>query len=251
MNKSNEWWRTFFSGMTVDFWLRATTEEQTRLEADFIQQTLQVSAPAKMLDVPCGGGRHALALAARGFQLVGVDISTDFLTAARAGSQARALPVVWEQRDMRDLPWTREFDGAYSFGNSFGYLDEAGNLDFLKAVARTLKAGAAFVMETAYITECLFPNLQERGWYPIGDILVLSSRRYDPVECRLHVEYTMIRDGHTEKRAMSARLHSYREVAHMLETAGFVDVQGWSSFNKEPFKLGSPRLLITARTKKN
>ena len=91
-------------------------------------ESLDVPAPAKLLDVPCGGGRHCIALAGRGYDMTGVDISTDFLTAAaqsvrRQSRQDRH----WEQREMRDLPWPAEFDGAYSFGNSFGYLDDAGN----------------------------------------------------------------------------------------------------------------------------
>ena len=50
----------------VEWWLRAMTEEQTRQEADFIQEMLQVATPARLLDVPCGGGRHSLDLANRG-----------------------------------------------------------------------------------------------------------------------------------------------------------------------------------------
>ena len=62
------------------------TADQTRQDADFIQEALDVSAPAKLLDVPCGGGRHCLALAGLGYEMTGVDLSTDFLTAARAES---------------------------------------------------------------------------------------------------------------------------------------------------------------------
>ncbi len=73
---------------------------------------------------------------------------------------------------MRDLPWPEVFDGAYSFGNSFGYLDDAGNAAFLKSVAAALKPGARFVLESGYIMEHLFPILQERSEYPMGDMLM-------------------------------------------------------------------------------
>src|SRR6516225_8972777 len=103
MNAPNEWWRTFFSGTSVQMWLQATAEEQTKQEADFIQKMLQDPPPARLLDVPCGGGRHALALAGRGYAMTGVDISSDFLNAARDGAARRSLQVAWEQRDMRHL----------------------------------------------------------------------------------------------------------------------------------------------------
>ncbi|HYV38356.1 MAG TPA: methyltransferase domain-containing protein [Gemmataceae bacterium] len=240
------WWQTFFTGTATEFWLKATTPDQTRQEADFIQQILQVAAPAKLLDAPCGGGRHSLALAERGFRMTGVDISSDFLAVAKSEANRLKLDVDWHQRDMRTLPWRSEFDGAFCFGNSFGYYDGNGNAEFLQAVSIALKPGARFVLDTSYVMEVLLPILREKEWYQVGDILVLSNRRYDHVESRLHVEYTWIRGGTCEKQAMSARLHSYREISDMLAATGFAEVQGFASFAMEPFKLGANRLLVTA-----
>jgi len=247
MSKVDEWWRTFFSGGMVEFWLRATSDEQTRQEADFILQALQVAAPAKLLDVPCGGGRHSLELARRGLDMTGVDLSPEFLAAARAKATDPSAKVTWEQREKRDLPWRRHFDGAFSFGNSFGYLDDAGNAEFLKAVARTLKPGAKFLLDACYLIEGVLPSFQERVWYPLGDGVVLAERHYDHVTSRLHVEYTWIQGGKSEKRAMSARLYSYREIAQLFEDAGFTDLQAFSSLAREPFKFGSTRLLLVGR----
>ena len=187
---SVDWWRTFFSGMIVESWLKATTAEQTRQEADFIRESLRVPPPARLLDVPCGGGRHCHALAELGYDMTGVDISAEFLEAANAPAAVRSRTIAWEHREMRDLPWPEAFDGAYSFGNSFGYLDDEGNAAFLEAVANALKPGARFVLDTGYVAESLLPVLQERAWYPIDDMIMLAQRRYDPVEGRLHVEYT-------------------------------------------------------------
>jgi SAM-dependent methyltransferase len=252
MKAPNDWWRTFFSGTAVQMWLQATSEEQTKQEADFIQKMVQVPPPGRLLDVPCGGGRHALALAVRGYVMTGVDISSDFLNAARAGSLGRTAPgtlpatVTWEQRDMCDLPWAEEFDGAYCFGNSFGYQDEAGNADFLKAMGRALKPGGRFILDSSYIVEVILPTLQERAWYQTGDIITLADRRYDHVTGRLEVEYTWVRNGGMEKQAMSARLYSYREMVLLFEAAGFGDLQAFSSLTEEPFRLRAPRLLLVA-----
>ena len=219
----------------------APTPEQTRQEADFIREALDVPTPAKLLDVPCGGGRHGIALAALGYDMTGVDISTDFLTAARSQAAGKPGKIAWEQREMRDLPWPERFDGAYCFGNSFGYLDDEGNAQFLKSVAAALKPGARFTLETGYVMETLLPVLQERSWYPVGDMLMLAQRRYDPRDSRLHVEYICIRGSESEKRSMSARIYSYREIVLLLEKAGFTGVQGYGSFAREPFRLGSRR----------
>jgi SAM-dependent methyltransferase len=246
MSDSGSWWHTFFSGLAVDVWLNASTPEQTQHEADFILESLDVPAPARVLDVPCGGCRHSIVLAGRGYDMTAVDISTDFLAAAR--SQSAALPgkIDLQERDMRDLPWPETFDGAFCFGNSFGYLDDDGNAAFLKSVAAALKPGARFVLETNYLTEGLLPVLQERSWYPIGDMHMLARRRYDPLDGRLYVDYVFIRGGETQTRSMSARLYTYREMVHLLEDAGFTGVQTYSSLTREPFRQGSNRLLTIA-----
>jgi SAM-dependent methyltransferase len=242
MSAAKDWWRTFFHGAMAESWLAATTEEQTRQEADFVEKMLRVAPPARLLDVPCGGGRHSLALAARGYAMTAVDLSPTFLAAAR--SREGAGKVSWEQRDMRDLPWPAAFDGAFCLGNSFAYYDDAGNEAFVAAVARALKPGARFLLDTGYLVEGLLPVLQERAWYPWGDAITLAERRYDPAEGRLHVEYTVIRDGKLEKFPMSARLYTYRELRRLFEAAGFTDLQGYGSLAGEPFRFGSRQLLL-------
>ncbi len=241
-----DWWQTFFSGMAVESWLKATTPEQTRQEATFLRVCLDVPPPARLLDVPCGGGRHCHILAEDGYEMTGVNISAESLEAADVAQNQRSRTIAWEHREMRDLPWPEAFDGAYSFGNSFGYLDDEGNAAFLKSVADALKPGARFVLDTGYVAETLLPILQERAWYPIGDMIMLAHRRYDPFEGRLHVEYTFIRGGETELRSMSARIHTCREVIRLLDQAGFTDVRAYGSLAREPFRLGSHRLLMVA-----
>jgi SAM-dependent methyltransferase len=232
--------------MIVESWLQMVGEEQTKSEVEFIQRELGLLPPARILDVPCGGGRHSLALAAAGFQMTGVDISADFLKAACSASSTRELSVTWELREMRDLPWKQEFDGAFCFGNSFGYYDDAGNFDFLKAVAGALKPSAKFLLDTGCLTEAILSSLQERNWYQIGDIKFLRNARYDPPSSRIETEYTMIRNAQTETRSALHRIFTYRELFELVTKAGFRDLQGFGGLNREPFVLGSKRLLLLA-----
>src|SRR5712691_8743813 len=136
---STNWWENFFHGVALDFWRAVISDEQTRAEADFIHKHLQLAPGAKALDVPCGNGRISFELARRGLQMTGVDIASEFIDEARTLSARHDGSVAWRQGDMRYLPWPAEFDGAFCFGNSFGYLDDVGNADFLKALSQTLK----------------------------------------------------------------------------------------------------------------
>lgn len=241
-----EWWENFFSGIALDFWRGALTEEQTRAEADFIQKQLQLATGAKILDVPCGNGRISLELAKRGFEPAGVDIAAEFIAEARTESANRGLEVAWHNQDMRDLPWPSEFAGAFCFGNSFGYLADEGNESFLKAVSRTLAPGARFVMDVPAVAESLLPTFQERRWFEMGGITLLIDGRFDHEQSRTFTEYTFIRDGKAEKRPSSQRIYTYYELSNLLNEAGFEIGLAYSSLNEEPFKLGSPRLLLIA-----
>jgi len=227
-------------------WLQAMPEEATRSEADFVQKVLAVPPPAKLLDIPCGGGRHSLDLAARGYAMTGVDISPIFLEHARGRANASGLSIRWEEREMRDLPWEREFDGAFSLGNSFGYLTDEGNAEFLKAVARSLKPGARFLINTGSLLETVMPSLQERAWMKLGDIYFLPDRRYDAASGRVEVEYTFIRDGKAETKKTSTRLYTFREFRRLLEEAGFSDLKAYSSMNQELFQYGAKQLFMVA-----
>jgi SAM-dependent methyltransferase len=246
MNVQPDWWQSFFDGLAVEMWLKAAPEEMTVAEADFIAKTLAFPTGARLLDVPCGGGRHSLTLAARGYRMTGVDLSPAFLKVARAKAAQRGQSVAWEERDMRDLPWEAVFDGAFSLGNSFGYLPDEGNAAFLCSVARTLKPGARFLLDTSYVMEIILPSLQERSWMQVGDILSLSARHYDHCTSRLEVEYSFLKGGERETKRASSRLHSYRELCSMMEQARFTDLQACASLSGEPFKLGAHRLLLSA-----
>jgi SAM-dependent methyltransferase len=168
-----EWWENFFSGIVLDLWKEVYDEPHTRAEADFILKTLKVPNGATLLDVPCGEGRLARELASRGYALTGVDFSSDFLQEARSRAMEKGLDIRWEQRDMRDLPWHHDFDGAFCFGGSFGYFEDEGNADFVRAVCRSLKEGARFVLEIGVSMETLLPRFQTREWTRIGDFLFL------------------------------------------------------------------------------
>jgi cyclopropane fatty-acyl-phospholipid synthase-like methyltransferase len=135
------WWQTLFSGLALESLPAWSTEAQTRAEADFLVQVLEPRPGARLADVPCGNGRLTLPLAARGFDLTGVDLTAALVDEATRAARERGVPAVFERRDMRDLPWEAAFDGAFCAGNSFGYFDDAGTRAFLRAVHRILRPG--------------------------------------------------------------------------------------------------------------
>jgi SAM-dependent methyltransferase len=245
-NVPSNWWDGFFTGPVVDLWLRIVPDEHTRREVAFIREALGVAPPARVLDVPCGGGRHSLAMAAAGYRVTGVDLSADFLAAARSAAADRGLAVTWDRRPMRDLPWQDEFDGAFCFGNSFGYDTDEGNADFLRAVCRSLRPGGCFVLDYPSVLEAVLPGLPERSWFDAGDVLFLEDQHYDAARGGIVTEYTFLRDGKADRRPGFHRCYTYREVCGLLRAAAFGEVRTYGSLAQEPFAPGSRGLFLVA-----
>jgi 2-polyprenyl-3-methyl-5-hydroxy-6-metoxy-1,4-benzoquinol methylase len=248
MSTQIEWYESFFSKYWLDLQRQRKTIEQTCTDVDFIQKLLQVNPHAKVLDVPCGNGTHSLELASRGYQVTGVDLSLSLLENAQHEAIERKLKISWEGRDMRDLPWSEEFDGTFCFGGSFGYFDENGNIEFLKAVSRALRPGAKFVIETE-ITETLLPKFTERDWRQLKNKLVVQERSYDHENSRLETKLIFICDGKMEEILMSMRIYTYHELCNLLEESGFTNIEGYDFIKQQPFKYGATRLCLVATKK--
>lgn len=224
--------------------------EATRAEADFFENHLGIFPGARLLDVPCGDGRLSLEFARRGYTVTGVDISEQFLAAAcRGAAEAGIAAVAWRRSDMRDLPWEEAFDGAFCGGSSFGYLGDAGDLEFLRAVARALRPGSRFVIDAVKAVEVLLPRFRGRHELVFGDIRFEADNRYDHETGWMESRYTVSRGDRSETRLARHRIYTYREVVTMLQAAGFEDVEGFGSLQGEPFGLESGRLLFAATRK--
>lgn len=265
-----DWWQDFFSGPALDFVRDFYESSDPILESIFVERALGLTSGARVLDVPCGAGRWSVQLAAMGYDVTGVDLSRELLEmadlvasdrlrwdprASRTGANG-GLPVSWERRDMRDLPWEAEFDAVLCVWNSFGYFDEDGNAEFLRAVSRALKPGGRFLLDTpimeTYVAEM---EARDKDWWQTKEgLLALEDRWYDHATSRAESQWTFINDGEVERKRLSVRLYTYRELAALLEEAGFGNHQAYSSafgdmersheWEWDPFELGAPALCM-------
>ena len=154
-----------------------------------------------------------------------------------------------EMGDLQDLKMDGKFDGAFCFGNSFGYLNHEGMAAFLGGLSGNLEKGARFVIDTGIAAESILPTMQKRIWYKVDDILILSEHQYDCRQSRMDTEYTFLRDGKTETRKASSWVFTVAEMERLLNQAGLETLSLFESTEEQPYKLGSPRLILTAEKK--
>ena len=124
-------------------YLRYSFTKGTDQEVAFLIETLALQPGMRVLDVGCGPGRHAHALAKQGVVVHGIDISARFVALARGQAPAGAT---FERMDARSLAFTNEFDAVISLcQGGFGLLgrveDGAADDDVIVGMARALKLG--------------------------------------------------------------------------------------------------------------
>src|SRR5467141_4769442 len=104
-----DWWQTGFGPGYLALYDGLLTE-RTPVEVDQIEARLQLHPPQRILDLPCGQGRHAIELARRGYVVTGVDLSPFMLKVAEERAQAEGVRVRWLAGDMRDVIAGGTFD---------------------------------------------------------------------------------------------------------------------------------------------
>lgn len=246
----DNWTNDFFSAAALDAWRRAHAPEITQAEVDFLEQALELDElPKRLLDVPCGDARHAVELAKLGHQVTAVDQSSDNELLARKRASDARVKLDFVLADMRALPSRPAFDGAYCWGNSFGYYPRAEMKRFVAQVAQSLLPGARFVIDTATSAESLLVELERRSWVRVDDELVLLLEcEYDAHTSRLDTTYTsVLRDQVVDRRTAHHYVFTSGEIVGMLEDAGMEKIESFGDLDWSPFELGSERLLVVAQ----
>ena len=106
---------------------------------------LQPLPASEMLDVACGKGRHSILLAAKGFNVTGIDISEDSIKEAKVHEREN---LQFYLHDMRLPFWINYFDYAFNFFTSFGYFATRREHDnSIRTIAQSLKPGGIFVLD--------------------------------------------------------------------------------------------------------
>lgn len=198
------------------------------------------TAGQRVLDLACGAGRHARALAGRGAAVVGFDLSHPLLLAARtrgAGDLVRG--------DMRALAFRDgAFDAVVNLFTSFGYFaDDAEHAAVLADVARILKPGGRFALDflnAPRVRATLVPRDERRTSRQV----IVQERRLTP-DGRF-VEKTIHTGDDARMFVERVRLFGRDDLEAMLRGAGLAPRHVWGNYAGDGHTDDSERLILIA-----
>jgi SAM-dependent methyltransferase len=220
----------------LHFYPSMQTPERNDREADAIVRLGEMTPGMEVLDVPCGFGRIANRLAARGCRVTGLDASRLFLDRARREAEEMGVAVEYIAGDMRELPWTERFDRLVCWSLSFGYFDDETDRRVLAGFRRALRPGGRLLLETFNLVRqarILPPPAtpsattgRELGFVADrGEEFFAISTRFNSPTSRVEYERVVSRGGRVSRRPFSVRLFTVPELRDWLLQAGFARVE--------------------------
>ncbi|HEU4614016.1 MAG TPA: methyltransferase domain-containing protein [Kofleriaceae bacterium] len=227
------------------------TPQATQSEAEYVINAMNLAPGAQVLDLGCGYGRHAMELAARGFHVVGLDLSTPLLVRGGEEAHRRGLTINFVRGDMRELDFENQFDGVYCLFSTFGYFDDETNKKTLQNVARALKPNGKVLVEILN-RDYVIADLPTRVWWEGDGCVVLEEVELNYFSSRIQVNRSVVfDDGRQLEQEISVRAYSLHEVGKLMHAAGFrvLEVSGGYQTRGRFFGNQSRHIIVLAERK--
>jgi ubiquinone/menaquinone biosynthesis C-methylase UbiE len=241
------WWEIYFNELYLRIFQTMVSPDRTAQEVAGVTTLLDLKPGARVLDLCCGQGRHAVPLARAGIRMTGLDHSVYLLAQAQQAEQRARTQVDWLRGDMRYLPWTEHFDACLNLFTAFGYFeDDAQNEQVLHEVCRVLRPGGKLLLDVSnrdYYLLRFWPN----AWRRHGRATILEETSFDPLTGRFSMRFTWAEGANWQSLTHSVRQYTAPELANMLTRAGLVPVAFYGDFDGSAFDLASKRLIVIAQ----
>lgn len=229
-------------------------------------ETIARAAGHRILVPACGTGGHVVALAERGFKVLGFDLDEDAVAVTQQkiashqkqigdqGGEATAICLGMENAASLGA----EFDAAFCLGNALPGLSGPGQLAAaLRGVARALHQGGVFFTQNLNYDR----RLQEKEqFFPLltgetteEEVLLVKFADYGPEFINFHAMFLARKkpggEWQTHLRSSKQIPLTQERMTLFLEQAGFGNLVFWGDYGKSPYVRETSNDLIALATK--
>lgn len=217
-----------------------------------------VPVGGRVLDVPCGIGRHSTRLATMGYRTVGVDLSPAYVRRAQELAQEEGVSdrATYRAGDMRDLGHVvhaeeRPFDVAMNLWTSLGYYGEEGDLATLQGFRDLVRPGGLLVLYIAN-RDWIVRHFDPQGFEEFGDLVHIEDRQLDLDASWMRNRWRFFRRHGEDLEGIATvpvehRIYSLHELRSLLERSGWRVEATFGGYRMEPAAIDAPSLLVVGR----
>ena len=224
--------------------------EDTVREIEFVIHFLALSGKERILDLGCGYGRHALALAERGYDIVGVDITSEYIDEAKDRAAAKCLNATFICSSILDIQFDKEFDVVLNLcDGAIGYCESDNDNELMfDVISRALVPNGQHLLQVLNRkhAEKYFPR---RDWDFGQEAISLVEFQWEPERLRmLYSErlayWEQVLDECDNVLNASVRLYSLSELRNILDRVGMRVVRTSSSLTEYVEFQGEELILV-------
>jgi cyclopropane fatty-acyl-phospholipid synthase-like methyltransferase len=244
--KARSEWETFFDGHAPIYMQNPFTRD-TENEVAFLVKELALPPASRILDIGCGTGRHAIALARRGHRVTGLDLSSGMLAQAVKAANEAGAEVRWIHADATRFTTRTRFDAAICLcEGAFGLLGmkedaEEHDRSIVRNAWRALKPGAPFLLTA-------LNGLRKIRQFTQADV---DNGAFDP----LTLVETISVDCETPRgrRTLKLRERGYlpQDLARLLQQVGFEVRHIWGgtagNWGRRSLELDEMEVMVVSR----
>jgi SAM-dependent methyltransferase len=219
----------------------------------------EIKDGSNVLDLACGIGRHTLEFASRGYKVLGVDISPDYLDIAQKESKKRGLSemcafIVSDMRNVGSILKGKLFLASLSLFTSLGYYDEKTDLSIMQQLNKLSLEGGLLIIHIMCkkYGETLDGKRKVRR---NNDLVKIEDSSYDDKTSKLKARWRFLKANRGKLETIveinfENRLYSHDELEKMLALAGWEHLESYSDLDLNPFNEGSKYIVVVARKSK-
>lgn len=243
MNAKNKWhlqmYNAPFANSTIgSLKFKLLAEKQVK----FLDSILGLKKGAKVLDVPCGTGRHSRIFARLGYQVTGLDISHACVLISKMKS--KHTNAKYHQCNMANLAsYKSKYNLVVNLYTSFGYFHtDKENEGVLKGMVRCLKPNGKLVINTIS-RDWVLKIYEPARWVEVNGKLIIEASKYDP-KTKYNESQMIMLDKKSSNPKLEhyhyhrVRLYSKDELVKMMKKAGLTDIKVYGDFDGNKYSKG-------------
>jgi len=236
---NQNWFASWFDTPYYHILYKERNYREAQLFMDNLTHYLNLPEKAKVLDLACGKGRHAIYLNQLGFDVIGADLSENSIAEASKNSNSNLHFQVHDMREKMD----NQFDAIFNLFTSFGYFEnDADNLKTLIAIKESLTEHGFAVIDFMNVNHVIANLVPEETKTVEG--IDFHIKRYVK-DGHIHKEIAFEDQGqsfHFTEKVQALTLHDFQT---MMEEAGIYLLDIFGNYKLKKFhKTESERLIM-------